>query len=130
MPKFRYGFSLIELMVVVSLFGLAASLITASYLSFEKNQRLRSGANLLKSDLRLIQNKATSGDEGAGGAVCNATADRLGGWYLSIEKDGTSYAYGGVCADGGDWATEVTFDVKSQVNLPQGTKIRKIFHDL
>ena len=125
---------------MVSLFGVAASLITASYLTFERNQRVKNAALQLKSDLRLIQNKTTSGDKGAGSEDCSdvaiccpASDSTLGGWYLRVAKEGTSYSYGGICAVDvavNNWANEVIFSPKTTVNLPNDTKIRKIFHSL
>lgn len=120
------GFSLIELMVVVTLFGIAASLVTASYLTFERNQRIRGAAILLKNDLRLIANKATSGDKGPGG-ICPASST-LGGWYLYVnfaQGSNTSYKFGGDCVTG---AAETIF-LEKTVNLPQDTKINRIFYD-
>lgn len=130
----KRGFSLIELMVVVSLFGIAASLITASYLTFERNQRVRSAAEQLKSDLRLVQNKATSGDKGpqAGNpsdTVCPKDSI-LGGWYLYANADInigsiTSYKFGGVCVTA---LSEVVF-LEKTINLPADTKINRIFYN-
>ncbi|MBI3282986.1 hypothetical protein HYZ70_02820 [Candidatus Curtissbacteria bacterium] len=112
-------------MVVVSLFGIAASLVTASYLTFERNQRLRSAALSLKNDLRLVQNKATSGDKGPGGD-CPALSI-LGGWYLytnSTAGVNTSYKFGGDCVT---LAAETVF-LEKTVNLPPDTKINRIFY--
>jgi prepilin-type N-terminal cleavage/methylation domain-containing protein len=125
--KLKCGFSLIELMVVVTLFGIAASLVTASYLSFERNQRLRGAASQLKNDLRLIQNKATSGDKGSGG-LCGASST-LGGWYLGVSSDQTSYTFAGVCVTG---SSETKFFEpgigEKTVSLPAETKINRIFY--
>src|SRR3990167_2041470 len=59
------GFTLIELLVVITLFAITSTLITASYTTFERNQRIRNAAQTLKNDLRLVQNKALAGDKGA-----------------------------------------------------------------
>lgn len=111
---------------MVTLFGIAASLVTASYLTFERNQRIRSAALLLKNDLRLVQNKATSGDKGPGG-ICPASST-LGGWYLYVNASSgsnTSYRFGGDCVTG---ASEAVF-LEKTVNLPNDTKINRIFYD-
>lgn len=117
--KFLVGFSLIELMIVVTLFGVAASLVTASYLNFERNNRVKSAATSLKSDLRLVQNKASSGDKGPAGA-CAGTST-LGGWYLKIQSGlgQNSYSIGGVCVAPVTF-TETSFErrtVKLQTDL-------------
>lgn len=126
------GFSLIELMVVVSLFGIAASLVTASYLNFERNQRVKNAAAALKNDLRLLANKAQTGDKGPGGTVCEANADTLGGWYLRMAKGETAYSFGGVCIDNpalNNWTNEVLFSTRD-VRLPIDIKINKISHPI
>ncbi|MDP2632314.1 MAG: type II secretion system protein [Candidatus Curtissbacteria bacterium] len=136
--KEKHGFSLIELMVVVSLFGISASLITASYLSFERNQRIKSAANNFKSNLRLIQNSATSGNHGAndetfveGGSnntYCPVDSTHtLGGWYLNMIQGGTSYTIGGDCITGINVFPETKFAEKT-FSLPKDTQIRKMFY--
>ncbi len=119
----KRGFSLIELLIVISLFGIAASLITASYLGFERNQRVKSAASQLKNDLRLIQNNALSGGKGLSGAC--ASSSNLGGWYVSIEPGKNSYTVGGDCLV--PLSGEVSFGAKS-VNLPQDIKVNRIFY--
>jgi len=117
------GFTLIELMVVISLFGIAASLVTASYLSFEKNQRVRSAASQLKGDLRLVQNNAYSGNKGSG-AECSSSFS-LGGWYLNTARGATSYTIGGDCITSTATYSEVRF-LEKTINLPRDTMIRFI----
>ncbi len=117
------GFSLIELMVVISLFGIAASLITASYLSFERNQRVKTASSQFKSDLRLVQNSAHSGDKNPAGVGC-ASGSTLGGWYLEIMKNALSYSLGGDCIIG---SVEHSFSVRT-VSLPKDTIVNKIFY--
>lgn len=82
-------------MVVIGLFGLAASLVMASYTSYEKGQRVKNAASQLKSDLRFVQNKTLSGVKG----TCASTSS-LGGWFLYISKESanrTSYKIAGNC---------------------------------
>lgn len=131
--KFQVGFSLIELLVVISLFGIAASLVTASYLSFERSQRLKSAANQLKSDVRLVQNDATSGNKYILGTVCNPNPPItpppiLGGWYLtvsSVSGSNTSYDVGGDCITG---SGETAFSTKT-ISLPNDVIISSIAYD-
>ena len=122
--RLKLGFSLIELMVVVSLFGLASSLITASYINFERNQRIKNTASRIKNDIRFAQNKATTGDKGPGGVDCDASSTTLGGWYFEIEAGQTSYTYGGDCVIS---ASEISFG-QLTVDLPQDTTISNIYY--
>lgn len=123
-------------MVVVSLFGISASLITASYLSFERNQRIKSAANNFKNDLRLIQNSAISGNHGAsdgtfilGGSnntYCPVDSTHtLGGWYLNMLQGSTTYTIGGDCITGLIGFAETKFAQKT-FSLSKDTQIRKI----
>ncbi|MEX2028331.1 MAG: GspH/FimT family pseudopilin, partial [Candidatus Curtissbacteria bacterium] len=119
----KQGFSLIELLIVVAIFGLTVSLVTAAFVTFERNQKLRNGAQQLKSDLRQAQNNALSGNKGSGSAVCPGTST-LGGWYLQISTDSTNgengkYTLSGDCRTGTDdssFATRTIF-------LPNGVSI-------
>ena len=120
----RYGFSLIEILIVITLFGVSASLVTVSYLGFERGQRLGNAAALLKSDIRLAQNKALSGDKGAGG-TCAANST-LGGWYVKIVGSGSSYRVAGVCLTGAPLnVSEAEFNPNT-VNFPRGVKVNLI----
>lgn len=127
------GFSLIELMIVVSLFGIAAALVTASYLNFEKNNRVKNAAATLKNDLRLVQNKALTGDKGPKGTVCNPTTGTrtLGGWYLKIQSGATqtAYSFGGVCYDPDSANFAETSFEKRTVRLPADLIINRFAYD-
>lgn len=97
---FKRGFTLIELLVVITLFGIVSTLVTASYITFERNQRIRNATQTLKNDLRLIQNKALAGDKGAN-SECPVTSTLIG-WYMTINTAQiSSYTYAGVCDAGG-----------------------------
>ena len=132
--KVSCGFTLIELMVVVSLIGLATSIISASFLNYERSQRVKNAANQLKVDLRLVENKAASGDKGPGSVVCQTTADSLAGWYLKIVDEGTTYSIRGICLNNKSFADELTFDTASVtpgskvISMPRDTKINRISH--
>lgn len=119
----RPGFTLVELLIVISLFALAAGLIGASYLSFERNQRLKSAALSLKSDIRLIQNKALSGDKSGVGAC--ATNTTLVGWYLKVKTLDRYYTYSGDYLCG---ASEFNFPTTppKRIELPKGILVSKI----
>lgn len=125
MKQFRAlrGFTLIEILIVIGIFALTTSLVTASYLSFEKSQRLRSAALQLKSDLRLTQNKALSGDKGTGSSSCGSTST-LGGWYLEVTNSlvgdaNSKYTIAGNCRTG----LSDTFFSSKTIFLPRGVVV-------
>lgn len=130
LPKFLPGFTIIELLIVVSLFGLAASLVTASYLTFERNQRVKNGALSLKSNLRLTQNKALSGDKSYFGdpqLFCGTTSVLIG-WYISVSTaagSNNSYTLAGSCQPGTIPGNDAAFNLRT-ISLPKGVTISGI----
>ncbi len=83
------GFSLIELLVVISLFGFATSLITTSYISFEKRERNRAASDTLKTDFRFVQSQASSGVKVASACANSATSSSmLAAWYIKFFING------------------------------------------
>lgn len=95
------GFSLIELMVVISLFAITTIAVTTSYISFQGREILKNGALQLKTDLRQAQNSAQTGD------IVDATSCsrsdltyHLAGWYVTLDStfaNNTSYTLSGDC---------------------------------
>ncbi|OGD83214.1 hypothetical protein A2165_04260 [Candidatus Curtissbacteria bacterium RBG_13_40_7] len=129
----KRSFTLIELLVVIAIFGLTASLITASYLTFERNQRLKNAALMIKSDVRLVADKAFSGDKiinDAGTDTLCLKQDKLIGWYLSfstrtIDDSNTKYRMSGRCRDSA--VSEVDFGDKI-INLPSDVIISDLVY--
>lgn len=126
--RLKQGFSLIELLIVISLFGLAASLITAAYLSFERTQKVKNAALTLKNDIRLAQNKAHSGDKGpdsrCGKGGLSETYDvTLIGWYLTFSKGTSAYTLKPTCIFN---ESEQLFPEGKTVTLPDGVTITNL----
>src|SRR3989344_3690726 len=124
----RRAFTMIELLIVLSILGVAATLVTASYLSFEKRERVKSAAQEMKNQIRFAQNRALSGDKGFGtnlDEMCLADS-KLVGWYVNIDKVRTnSYFIAGDCLTG---SNETNFD-KETKKLPEGVTIAKITYN-
>ncbi len=105
---------------MMAIFGLTVSLVTASFLTFDRNQKLANAALTLKSDLRQVQNNALAGNKGAGG-ICPSTST-LGGWYLLISTSAGNngkYTIAGDCRTGG---AESSFGAKT-ILLPAGVTV-------
>ena len=135
------GFTLIELLVVITLFGIVSTLITASYTTFERNQRIRNATQTLKNDLRLVQNKALAGDKGVSNVPGSDCTDlnqccpntylnnnySLVGWYVFwyITATTSNYGYAGVCRS--DSGSETRFPVPIKyVYFPAGVTLNSI----
>lgn len=119
----REGYSLIELMIVISIFGITISLITASYLTFERNQKFRNGALQLKSDVRFAQNKALSGDKSA--TACSGDPNStLIGWYITVSNlVPAKYSIYSDCKTAG---VETKDLLTSTLELPKGVTICEV----
>lgn len=129
------GYSLIETLVVIAIFGITISLVTTSYLTFERNQRFRNSAAQIKSDLRFTQNKALTGDKGfkTTDSVCPKNS-LLVGWYFMTRVDTNptvntesptykEYSIGGACKTGA--SADVTYNLRDY-DLPKGVYICEI----
>jgi len=64
--SFFPGFSLIELLVVVTITGILFGVGVAKYTDFNRSQILEQAAQELKNNLRLAQTKAASGEKPVG----------------------------------------------------------------
>lgn len=101
----EFGFTIIELLVAMSITLLLAGGVVAAFNNFNDNQRVQQGAISLKSNLRLAQNKAISGDKPAGcGTLTNYT----------VTFAATSYSMQAVC-DGAPTGSTATFSLPAGI---------------
>ncbi len=128
--RFNAGFTMIELLIVLTILGVATTLISASYLGFEKRERVKSAALEVKNQIRFAQNRALSGDKGIPNdpaGFCDTSAGQtLVGWYVNVDTASqTSYFIAGDCLTS---STESTFAQKS-TRLPDGVTITSLTYD-
>ena len=61
LPKYSNGFTLVEIIVVVSIIAIISGGIVPSFFRYIDNQNLKQAKEQLKSDLRTVQNRALTG---------------------------------------------------------------------
>ncbi|MBT6401316.1 prepilin-type N-terminal cleavage/methylation domain-containing protein [candidate division WWE3 bacterium] len=85
-PTRSNGFTLVELLLVVSLIAVLSSFLIPGFSNYINNQNIRQGQELLKSDLRTAQNKALTG--------VGSSSSTVNYWGLKIPSaDAQSYIY-------------------------------------
>lgn len=107
MDKSLMGFTIIEFLIVITILSITGTLVTTSYLSFERRQKIKNSALEVKSQLRLAQNNALTGNKGVRGLPAESCADtnkklvddpnKLVGWYALIDTADSSITSAGVC---------------------------------
>lgn len=106
----KQGFSLIELIVSVSIMILIVGGVVTSYNSYNDQQKIRQVALTLKSDLRLAQSSAT-GSKVPTSQPCTDFA----GFVVSAGEQ--SYTIGPTCSEG------TTYDEAVTTMLPPGVQL-------
>ena len=85
----RQGFTLIELIVAVSISLFVTGLLVINYNSYNTNQSLRQAALTLKNNVRFLESKAANGEKPA------AACPTLTGWAITFAA--SSYSYRASC---------------------------------
>src|SRR4030043_2323054 len=88
------AFTIIELLIVISILAFSVTLVSTSYLGFERRERIKSAALEMKNKIRAAQNKALSGDKGMidEGDYCEDSSE-LVGWYVNIDPSESQSGY-------------------------------------
>jgi prepilin-type N-terminal cleavage/methylation domain-containing protein len=95
--KMKKGFTLVELLVVISIMVLLFSIGYANYRDFQRRQHLEGAVRMIKADLRLAQEMALAGrkPQYPSGNVCEIST--LGG-YSFIRLSQNSYRIDAICS--------------------------------
>lgn len=88
----KNGFSLIEIVLVIAITAILATVGTTSYINLQKRQSLDAMVNKIVLDLRLASDKARAQEDDLGWGI-RFTNSASGTDYYEIWK-GTSYATG------------------------------------
>lgn len=111
----RFGFTLIELIVVISILLMISGGVIANYNNFNENQRIKQIALTLKTNLRFAQTKALSGDKPKAPFSCA----ELDGYTVTFSA--TQYSVQADCAAPDNSQGDIT-----TVNLPTGITLSTV----
>jgi len=106
----KKSFTLIELLIVVTVIGLFSGLSIAYYNNFTNEKKLEAGADQVYNVLELAKKKTSSGD--LSGETCNN--DVFDGYEVKSSADGSSYSLS-LCCDGSCNTLIQTYDLKDQI---------------
>lgn len=88
--SFQKGFSLLELLIVISIMVVLLAAGSGFYRGFGKNVELSSTSQNIAADLRQMQSKAMIGDSGYKWGVRFVKNASGGDYYLLFSTDGTN----------------------------------------
>lgn len=116
----KSGYSFIELIVIIGILMLVVSGSIASYASFQDKEKVKQAALTLKSNLRLAQSKAVSGEKPVlSNATPSADCKKLMGYVLQFTE--TYYSIQAQCihSDGtqGNAGSGTTIAIASGMNM-------------
>jgi len=113
------GFTIIELLVVISIMGILLGASLVYYQSFNRRQILGQAAKDLENNLRLAQSQALAGEKPED--WCQAEDKRLVGYRLTFNSE-TEYQLMAVCSSS---EVKITKLVRLPPNIigPSGTSV-------
>lgn len=88
LPSLSKGFTLIELIVVITILAVSLGVVVPTYIGFQKTRDVTEAREVLKSFLRRAQNNAQSGKV----PRCPSERPSLLGWYVTLSAN-QSQAY-------------------------------------
>lgn len=112
----KNGFTLVELLLVVSIIAVLSSFLIPGFSNYIDNQNVLQASEILKSDLRSAQSKALTG--------VGAYSSGILYWGIKIPSDNaTSYIFFNSTANDATACTNAVADTTSE-NLPGGVVIK------
>ncbi|OGC47613.1 hypothetical protein A2886_02390 [candidate division WWE3 bacterium RIFCSPHIGHO2_01_FULL_42_13] len=110
------GFTLVELLLVVSLIAVLSSFLIPGFSNYIDNQNIRQAQEIVKSDLRTVQNNALSGVGSSSSSVLY--------WGLKISSQNASnYGFFKAAAANSSACSSATIE-QTSVDLPGAVVIR------
>ncbi|HOD01261.1 MAG TPA: prepilin-type N-terminal cleavage/methylation domain-containing protein [bacterium] len=92
LPKYSRGFTLIEIIVVVSIIAIISGGIIPSFFGYVENQNLKQAKEQLKSDLRTVQNRALTGALSDYVFDVGGAKEPAGYWVVYFQNDSGAYS--------------------------------------
>jgi prepilin-type N-terminal cleavage/methylation domain-containing protein len=118
MKKDCPGFTLVELLVSISVVAILSGIGLAAFSSFNRRQIVASATRQLVSDLRLAQSKADSNEKPT---ACQASEVDLLGYEFIIETANRHYKITPVCALSPPLPSIKTVDIPGVIRLACAT---------
>ena len=109
MPSRSGGFTLIEVLISLTVVGLLFGFGFANFRDYSRRQQLVSAARTITGELRLVQSKASAGEKPAGCATLSSYSFRI---------NTASYQTAAVCSGG-------SIPIKTE-NLPSGITLSAV----
>jgi len=91
--KLLPGFTLVELLVAISLVGILSGIGITSFINFRQNQIVNQAASQIVQDLRLTQSMALNGQKPTG-------CSQLQGYFFKLDLSGRTYKIYAECTGG------------------------------
>lgn len=82
--KTRTGFTLIEILVAVSIIGILTTIGISSYSNFNEKRKVRRAAEELKIYIRLAASKAINNEKDTRAGYCDSDDKVLSGWFVDL----------------------------------------------
>jgi prepilin-type N-terminal cleavage/methylation domain-containing protein len=117
--KKRMGFTLVEIVVVISIMGLLLTTGLVYYQHFNRRQILNQAAKDLESNLRLAQGRALAGEKPEG--WCSGEAETLVGYRLEFISE-IDYQISAVCSNTDIMMTKIV-QLPDNVVGPSGAEV-------
>ena len=111
----KKSFTLIELLIVVSVIILFSGLSIAYYNNFTNEKKLEAGANKVYDTLELAKKKTSSGD------LSGETCDPFGGYEVKSSADRPSYSLY-LCCEGSCDTPIQTYDLNNPVTFNHASR--------
>ena len=118
--RLNRGYTLIEILVVLTVIGILFSVGYVGYRDFSRRQSLAGAAKIVQGDLRKAQQNALSGIK-PGGAACLGT-NTLDGYYFRVTS-GSTYEIGAACSGGNVVTDTVSIPENITISIPSPNPI-------